>query len=266
MTCRPQVPRYPFGLSELARGFIATALQKDPELRPTMQEMLAHPFISGGKPAPAPAPRPATVVASAVAAAHHHHPHPQQQLRAAGSAINAAAAASAVAQVTSPGGGHALPAVTPKGGAAKAASRAIAAAGGMDDDDLGVGALANRMKSYTAGKAIAISHQALQANRHVHLPHVEHDNTTRAAAASAAAAAGPSGAHGSAGGGGGPHAPGSIHRDRPISPLAAEAMQQQGGGGGAPKLAALNPKLAATLGVGAAAGLVGRTASVSRIM
>eukprot|EP00198_Chlamydomonas_reinhardtii_P002274 XP_001691610.1 WNK protein kinase [Chlamydomonas reinhardtii] len=102
-----------------------------------------------------------------------------------------------------------------QGGAAKAASRAIAAAGGMDDDDLGVGALANRMKSYTAGKAIAISHQALQANRHVHLPH---------------------------------------------------AMQQQGGGGGAPKLAALNPKLAATLGVGAAAGLVGRTASVSRIM
>ncbi|KAG2422617.1 hypothetical protein HXX76_010398 [Chlamydomonas incerta] len=264
---RKQVPRYPFGLSELARSFIATALQKDPEQRPTMQEMLSHPFISGGKPAPP--QRPATVVASAAAA------HPQQQLRPAGSAINAAAAASAVAQAASPGGGHAaaaagggggggvLPAVSPKGGAAKAASRAIAAAGGMDDDDLGVGAMANRMKSYTAGKAIAISHQALQANRHVHLPHVEHDNTTRAAAATAAAAAGggAGGAHGSAA-----HAPGSIHRDRPISPLAAEAMQQQGGGGsgGAPKLAALNPKLAATLG--AAGGMVGRTASVSRIM
>ncbi|KAG2450867.1 hypothetical protein HYH02_004700 [Chlamydomonas schloesseri] len=258
---RKQVPRYPFGLSELARSFIATALQKDPEQRPTVQEMLSHPFIAGAKPAPA--PRAATVVATAAA-------HPQQLLRPAGSAINAAAAASAVAQATSPGGAaaaaaSALPAVSPKGGAAKAASRAIAAAGGMDDDDLGVGAMANRMKSYTAGKAIAISHQALQANRHVHLPHVEHDNNTRAAVAAAAAGGAAGGAGASASGSVHPHPPGSIHRDRPISPLAAEALQQQQGGG-PPKLAALNPKLAATLGVGAPGGMVGRTVSVSRIM
>ncbi len=55
-------------------------------------------------------------------------------------------------------------------------SRAIAKAGGMDSDsDFGLGAMASRMKSYTAGKAIAISHQPLQANRHVHLPHVAED-------------------------------------------------------------------------------------------
>ncbi|EFJ46307.1 hypothetical protein VOLCADRAFT_32501, partial [Volvox carteri f. nagariensis] len=42
---RRQTPRFPFGLSELARSFIATALQKDPEQRPTVQEMLGHPFI-----------------------------------------------------------------------------------------------------------------------------------------------------------------------------------------------------------------------------
>ncbi|KAG2494233.1 hypothetical protein HYH03_007588 [Edaphochlamys debaryana] len=230
---RRQVPRFPFGLSENARSFIATALQKDPDQRPTVLDMLNHPFVRSGPPPSRPASSAApgaggsgtqthVVTATASAAA--------QAARPAGSATAAASLRPA------PPGDH-LPAVVAPakaiGGGKVGASRAIAAAGGMDDDDLGVGALASRMKSYTAGKAIAISHQALQANRHVHLPHVGDD--------SAARSAGPQGGVGSHLG------PGA--NSRPATPSGEHAPA--------------NPKLAALKN---SATMVNRTASVSRLM
>ncbi|GLC33124.1 hypothetical protein PLESTB_000367700 [Pleodorina starrii] len=282
---RRQTPRFPFGLSELARSFIATALQKDPEQRPTVQTMLAHPFIRGGTPAHPAAQRAAaaTVVTSGGA----------QPPRSVGSAAIAAGMASVGGGSTAAAGGSAAAAaaaalaagasvggVTTPASASKAAvkpdrmvgTRAIAAAGGMDDDELGMGALANRMKSYTAGKAIAISHQALQANRHVHLPHVGEDpagRAQRAAAAAAAAAASAAavgggaetreaaqGGTGGGGGGGASQLPGALVGPGP-------SPEQSLGGS---KLSSLNPKLAASLGAGANAGGMARTASVSRIM
>ncbi|GFR50550.1 hypothetical protein Agub_g12824 [Astrephomene gubernaculifera] len=296
---RRQNPRFPFGLSELARSFIATALQKDPEQRPTVQEMMSHPFIRGGSATAAAtggshrggaapgasstvitagASQPPRPVGTATNAALGGSGSNAAQISGAGAAAAAtaqkvgsnagAAAALAAANVSNTSGaGSASSAASakpksksggPKVHAALLGSRAVAAvAGAMDDDDLGVTAMASRMKSYTAGKAIAISHQALQANRHVHLPHVGEDMATsgaRAAAlAAAAAAAGSGGEHGStSSGGGGMTRPGQL--------MSGEQM-------GGHKLSSLNPKLAAALGASGAASASGinRTASVSRL-
>ncbi|KXZ51018.1 hypothetical protein GPECTOR_14g259 [Gonium pectorale] len=275
---RRQVPRFPFGLSELARSFIATALQKDPEQRPSVQQMLAHPFIRGSAAAAAAAQaarRPAAVTPSRGTPSTIVTAGAVQPPRAAGSVTNAAAAAvlsgggsatPAASTTTAPaahggsaGGGAAgaLPSAVPKGfGAGKvlgSGSRAVAAAGGMDDDDLGISALSSRMKSYTAGKAIAISHQALQAKRHMHLPHAGDDPV--AGGGGGGGGAGPAG-EGLPGGG-------AAGRVSPAPHGAASGEQQLGGHH---KLSHLNPKLAATLGATPGPNMMARTSSVSRIM
>lgn len=42
---RDEVPRFPRGMSDNARDFILTALNKDPMQRPTIRELLVHPWI-----------------------------------------------------------------------------------------------------------------------------------------------------------------------------------------------------------------------------
>lgn len=42
---RDEVPRFPRGMSDNAREFILAALNKDPMQRPTIRELLVHPWI-----------------------------------------------------------------------------------------------------------------------------------------------------------------------------------------------------------------------------
>ncbi|GLI64895.1 hypothetical protein VaNZ11_008250 [Volvox africanus] len=276
---RRQTPRFPFGLSELARSFIATALQKDPEQRPTVQEMLALPFIRGGTASHPAAQRAAAATVVTSSGAQPLRPTGSVAISGgasvtastgAGTGGSAAAAAAAALSAGGSVGGAMAPASASKAIAKPdrmVGTRAIAAAGGMDDDDLGVGALANRMKSYTAGKAIAISHQALQANRHVHLPHAGDDpagHTVRGLGTGGGGAGGVSAADLPPMGGGGGAGSAASGSQLPGALVGPGHRPEQPIGGS--KLSTLNPKLAASLGVGPSGGGMARTASVSRIM
>ena len=47
---KTQKPRLPTSLSDGARAFISAALEKDPDQRPTIMQLLQHPWITGGSP------------------------------------------------------------------------------------------------------------------------------------------------------------------------------------------------------------------------
>ena len=44
-----EAPRIPQSLTEEAKDFIKSCLQRDYDSRPTAQELLAHPFVVGGE-------------------------------------------------------------------------------------------------------------------------------------------------------------------------------------------------------------------------